>query len=69
MAIHTDEQLEFILEKFAKVGREFGLISGSGVPKGRVVRIKKKKMLPRRIAQRFFLGTKKWMRKVFSVKS
>jgi len=69
MAIHTDEQLEFILEKFAKVGREFGLISGSGVPKGRVVRIKKKKMLPRRIAQRFFLGTKKWMRRVFSVKS
>lgn len=68
MAIHTDEQLEFILEKFAKVGRQFGLIGGSGVPKGRLIRIKKKKMLPRRIAHRFFLGTKKWMRRLFPTK-
>ncbi len=68
MAIHTDEQLEFILEKFAKVGRKLGIIGGSGFPKGRIIKIKKKKMLPKKIAQRFFLGTKRWMRKLFSAK-
>jgi 8-amino-7-oxononanoate synthase len=66
MATHTDEQLEFILEKFAKVGRKLGLIGGSGIPKGRVIKIKKrKKMLPKKIARQLFLGTRKWMQKLF----
>jgi 7-keto-8-aminopelargonate synthetase-like enzyme len=26
MATHTDEQMDFVLEKFAKVGRTLGLI-------------------------------------------
>jgi hypothetical protein len=26
MATHTDQQMEFVLEKFAKVGRALGLI-------------------------------------------
>lgn len=69
MAIHTDEQLEFILDKFAKVGRQFGLIPGSGIPKGKILKIsKKKKSLPRRIARQFLLGTKKWMRRLFLVR-
>lgn len=68
MAIHTDEQLEFILEKFAKVGRKFGLIPGSGLPKGKVIRIKKRS-LPRRFARRFLIGTQRWMKRLFFHKS
>ena len=68
MATHTDEQLEFILDKFAKVGRKLGLISGSGVPKGRVIKIKRRKMLSKKIARRFLIGTRRWMRKLFFMK-
>lgn len=67
MAIHTDEQLEFILDKFAKVGRKFGLIPGSPTPKGKVIKIKKKS-LPNRLAKRFLYGTQKWMKRVFLIK-
>lgn len=67
MAIHTDKQLEFIIDKFAKVGRKFGLIPGTGVPKGKVVKIKKRS-LPRKIAKRIILGSQKWMRRLFLVK-
>ncbi len=67
MAIHTDEQLEFILDKFAKVGRKFGLIPGSGVPKGKLIKIKEKS-LSKRLARRFLLGTQKWMKRIFLMK-
>jgi len=69
MAIHTDEQLEFILEKFAKVGREFGLIPGSGLPKGKIIELSKRRKLARRSTRRFFLGIKSWMRKLFLSKN
>ncbi|MCS7227703.1 MAG: aminotransferase class I/II-fold pyridoxal phosphate-dependent enzyme [Endomicrobia bacterium] len=67
MAIHTDYQLEFIIDKFAKVGRKFGLIPGTGIPKGKLVKLKKRS-LPRRIARRFLMGTQKWMKRLFLVK-
>ncbi len=69
MAIHTDEQLDFILEKFAKVGRKFGLIPGSGLPKGKIIKLSKRKKLARRVTKRFFLGIKSWMRKLFLSKN
>lgn len=68
MAIHTDEQLEFILDKFAKVGRKFGLIPGSGTFKGKLVKINKKTSFPKKLARRFFVGTQRWMRRLFLAK-
>ncbi len=68
MTIHTDEQLEFVLDKFAKVGRKFGLISGSGLPKGKVVKIPKRK-IAKQFTKKFFYGTKRWMKKLFLVKN
>lgn len=67
MAIHTDEQLEFILDKFAKVGRKFGLIPGSGLPKGKVIKLKKTSF-SRKLAKRFFVGTQRWMKRLFLAK-
>ncbi len=67
MAIHTDDQLDFVLEKFVKVGREFGIISGIGPLKGKPVKLRRRRFFSRRIARRILLGTRKWMRKLFDV--
>ncbi len=65
MAIHTDEQLEFVLDKFAKVGRQFDIIPG-GTYKGKRIKLKSlKRSYPRRMVSKFVLGTKKWMKEIF----
>jgi 8-amino-7-oxononanoate synthase len=68
MAIHTDEQLDFILEKFAKVGRQFDIIK-SGTYKGKKIRIGSlTKFYPRKMVSRFVVGTRKWMKNLFWIK-
>lgn len=69
MAIHTDEQLEFVFDKFVKVARQFGLIPGGTLPKGKIIKLKKRrKFFSRRTARRLVLGTKRWMKKLFLVR-
>jgi 8-amino-7-oxononanoate synthase len=70
MAIHTDEQLEFILEKFAKVGRKFGVIPGSASRAPRKPRFElppDARFFNQRLARRMS-GAGKWMRNLFNIK-
>jgi len=68
MAIHTDEQLDFILEKFAKVGRQFEVIKG-GTHKGKKIKLNSlNRFYPRRMVSRFVLGTQRWMKNLFWTK-
>lgn len=66
MAIHTDEQLDFVLEKFAKVGRKFGLIPPKTEYKGKIVDFKKRKIF-RKIFKKTVSTSGRIMRKVFKI--
>ena len=57
-----------ILEKFAKVGRQFEVIKG-GTHKGKKIKLNSlNRFYPRRMVSRFVLGTQRWMKNLFWTK-
>jgi 8-amino-7-oxononanoate synthase len=65
MALHTDRQLESVLDAFEKIGKQLGVIPGAYRPK---TKLKRRRRFIKRIrvgTKRLRMGSRKWIRKLF----
>ncbi|MDD2523305.1 MAG: pyridoxal phosphate-dependent aminotransferase family protein [Endomicrobiia bacterium] len=67
MATHTDEHLEFILDKFEKVSKELGIISGGTTRKSSKTMLNKKRKFSFSDTD-FAAATKKWLKRLWFTK-
>lgn len=69
MATHTDEHLEFILDKFEKVAKQLGIISGGTIRKSSKTSSTKKKKWDFSFSDTdFAAATKRWLKRLWFTK-